>query len=91
MCPWFSSWQYVNNEWGDGLALNRLQAITLTNDDPVLRHIHASLGPNGLTRELIIIIMKYIRRHKEDWQWGNDKTYIIETAVNNLRELGSYL
>ena len=40
--------QYVCNGSGNGLVLNRQQAITWSNDDPVHWYIYASSGLNEL-------------------------------------------
>ena len=42
--PQGSKWQWVSIGSGNGLALNRQQAIIWTNADPVHRHICAALG-----------------------------------------------
>ena len=42
-------WQYCSIGSDNGLAPNRRQAIIWTNDDPVQRHIYASLGLNELS------------------------------------------
>ena len=47
--PQDSNWQYASIGSGHGLAPNRRQAITWTNDDPVHWRIYASLGRNELT------------------------------------------
>ena len=41
---WRSSWQYVNIGLGNGLALNRQQAINWTDDDIVYWCIYGSAG-----------------------------------------------
>ena len=41
-----SNWQYASIGSGNGLVLNRRQAITWTDDDSVYRRIYAALGGN---------------------------------------------
>ena len=43
-----SNWQYGIIGSGNGLALNRRQAVIWTNDGLVYWRIYESLGPNGL-------------------------------------------
>ena len=43
-----SNWQWVSIGSGNGLALNRQQAITWTNANPVHRRIYAALGGEEL-------------------------------------------
>ena len=47
ICSWGSNWQLVSIGSGNGLAPNRWQAITWSNDDPVYRRIYAALGGWG--------------------------------------------
>ena len=49
VCSWGSNWQKVSTGSGNGLALNRWQAIIWTNVDPVRRHIYPVLGGDELT------------------------------------------
>ena len=44
VCSKGSNWQKVNIGSSNGMALNRRQAITWTNADPVHRRIYAALG-----------------------------------------------
>ena len=46
--------------WGNGLAPNRRQAITWTNDGPVHWRIHAALGGDELT------VRGFIRAFRND-------------------------
>ena len=46
ICSLKCNWQLFSIGWGDGLAPNRRQVITLTFDDPVHWRIDASLGLN---------------------------------------------
>ena len=48
ICSQESNWQYPSIGSGNGLAPNRWQAITWTNDDPVDCSIYAALGGNEL-------------------------------------------
>ena len=43
VCSQGSNWQYVNIGSGNGMALNRQQAITQTNAEPVHRQIYVAL------------------------------------------------
>ena len=48
ICSQDSNWQYASIGLGNGLALNRWQAVTWTNDDPVHLRIYAALGGDEL-------------------------------------------
>ena len=52
ICSQESNWQYASISSGDGLALNKRQAITWTNADPVHWCIYAALGEDELMVEM---------------------------------------
>ena len=49
VCSWGFNWYRMNFGSDNGLVLNRPQAITQTNDNPVDWDIYASPGLNELT------------------------------------------
>ena len=55
VCSQGSNWQYVRIGSVNGLAPNRRQAITWTNDDPVHWRIYAALGGDELTGDTTLL------------------------------------
>ena len=64
----YAPWSPIDNKpafgSGNGLAPNRRQAITWTNDDPVQWRIYAALEGDGLTWYKLKGAMKHIKHHK---------------------------
>ena len=51
ICSQESNWQQTSIGSGNGLALNRRQAITWTNADPVRLRIHVAPGGDDLMQK----------------------------------------